>query len=144
MLRGADRPEALAALIHVVDWNQGFHLHKCVEQTKVALSQADVAPFRYQDGPVDIAAEVTRAAFESWITPELMAIGGAVDAVLATAGVAPPAIDRVFLTGGSAFVPAVRAMFAERFGAEKLSGGDELVSIASGLASMAGALANAA
>jgi hypothetical chaperone protein len=42
----------------------------------------------------------------------------------------------VFLTGGSSFVPAVRRRFAERFGASRLEGGGELVSIASGLAWM--------
>jgi hypothetical chaperone protein len=43
-------------------------------------------------------------------------------------------IDHVFLTGGSAFVPAVRRLFAERFGAGKLAGGDEFTSVATGLA----------
>ena len=31
-------------------------------------------------------------------------------------------------------VPAVRKVFADRFGADKLRGGDELTSVASGLA----------
>ena len=43
-------------------------------------------------------------------------------------------MDRVFLTGGSSFVPAVRQLFARRFGEAKLESGGELVSIASGLA----------
>ena len=38
------------------------------------------------------------------------------------------------MTGGSSFVPAVRAIFEQRFGAEKLRGGQELTSVASGLA----------
>jgi hypothetical chaperone protein len=46
-------------------------------------------------------------------------------------------VDRVFLTGGSSFVPAVRRLFAERFGEAKLESGGELVSIASGLALIA-------
>jgi hypothetical chaperone protein len=64
----------------------------------------------------------------------LAAIGAAVDAALARSGLAADDLDRVFLTGGSAFVPAVRALFAQRFGAERIEGGAELVSIASGLA----------
>jgi hypothetical chaperone protein len=40
----------------------------------------------------------------------------------------------VFLTGGSSLVPAVRAIFADRFGADKLSAGGEFISVASGLA----------
>ncbi|MEQ1784145.1 MAG: Hsp70 family protein, partial [Hyphomonadaceae bacterium] len=42
-------------------------------------------------------------------------------------------IDRVFLTGGSSFVPAVRQQFESRFGAAKIETGDQLVSIAYGL-----------
>ena len=38
------------------------------------------------------------------------------------------------LTGGTSFVPAVRRLFADRFGADKIEAGDELVSIANGLA----------
>jgi molecular chaperone DnaK (HSP70) len=38
------------------------------------------------------------------------------------------------LVGGSSFVPAVRRLFAERFGAERLRGGDELTTAAMGLA----------
>ena len=55
---------------------------------------------------------------------------------MAKAAARPADIDRVFLTGGSSFVPAVRRLFAERFGEAKLESGGELVSIASGLAYM--------
>jgi hypothetical chaperone protein len=48
------------------------------------------------------------------------------------------AIDRVFLTGGTSFVPAVREQFARRFGEAKIETGDQLVSIAYGLALIAG------
>jgi hypothetical chaperone protein len=40
----------------------------------------------------------------------------------------------VFLTGGSSFVPAVRRIFEDRFGASKLRFGGEFTSVASGLA----------
>jgi hypothetical chaperone protein len=40
------------------------------------------------------------------------------------------------MTGGSALVPAVRSLFAHKFGAEKLVGGDEFSSVAQGLALM--------
>ena len=39
----------------------------------------------------------------------------------------------MFLTGGTAFVPAVRRLFAERFGPDRVSGGGEFVSVAEGL-----------
>ena len=42
-------------------------------------------------------------------------------------------MDRVFLTGGSSFVPAVRRIFERRFGLERIEAGNEFVSIANGL-----------
>ena len=57
-----------------------------------------------------------------------------VDALVGATGVRPDAIDRVFLTGGSSFVPAVRDIFIRTFGRDKLAGGNELTSVATGLA----------
>jgi hypothetical chaperone protein len=46
-------------------------------------------------------------------------------------------VDRVFMTGGSSLVPAVRALFEDRFGAARVVAGGEFVSVAEGLALMA-------
>jgi len=132
--RLAREPEAIGALIHVIENNQGFHLHKAVERLKIALSSDERATFLYEDGPVRIEAEVSRQEFEGWIAPHVAAIAEALDHTLARSGVAPGEVDRVFMTGGTAFVPAVRREFEARFGADALRGGDELMSIASGLA----------
>ena len=70
---------------------------------------------------------------------DLKRLGATVDQALATAGVPHAAVDQVFLTGGTAFVPAVRRLFADRFGTAKLSGGGEFVSVAEGLARMGAA-----
>jgi hypothetical chaperone protein len=77
---------------------------------------------------------VTRGAFEDWISPEVARIEATVDAALTSAGVAPWQIDRVFLTGGTSLVPRIRRLFEERFGAERIASGNELTSIAHGLA----------
>ncbi|MCA9710766.1 MAG: Hsp70 family protein [Myxococcales bacterium] len=127
-------PEAIGGLIHVIENNQGFHLHKAVERLKITLSSAPEGTFEYEDGPVSIRAQVQRAQFEGWIAEQVEAIAGALDRTLSAAGVSPGQVDRVFMTGGTAFVPAVRRQFEARFGAAKLAGGDELLSIASGLA----------
>ena len=49
-------------------------------------------------------------------------------------GTAPEAVDKVFLTGGTSFVPAVRRIFSERFASDRIETGGELISIAHGLA----------
>ncbi len=132
--RASLEPEKIEAFIHVLENNQGFHLHKAVERLKIALSSDSEATFRFEDEPVEIEARVRRQDFEAWIEPCVEAIAGALDETLGRAGVSPAGVDRVFMTGGTAFVPVVRREFERRFGLEKLAGGDELMSIASGLA----------
>lgn len=132
--RFARHPERIAALMHIIAANQGFHLHKAVERVKVDLSAHEHATFTYADGPVDIRVDVARVEFERWIEPTTEAIVAGLDDTLARANVTAAEIDCVFMTGGTAFVPAVRRRFADRFGAAKLRSGDELMSIASGLA----------
>src|SRR3546814_11992865 len=45
----------------------------------------------------------------------------ALDQVFSLAGLAPAAVDQVFMTGGSSFVPALQDLFAARFGAARLA-----------------------
>ncbi len=136
----ADEPEAIAALIEIIEDNQGFHLHKSIEQLKIGLSQRERADFLYRHDELEIVSEVARADFESWIAEDVESITESLDATLASAGLSPADVDRVFMTGGTAFVPCVRERFASRFGEGKLSRGDELSSIASGLAARGGRL----
>ena len=113
--REAVEPELLDRLLKVVENDLGFVLHRATEQTKRALSDGPAARFRIDHDVLQIDAEVSRADFESWIAPELAAIARCVDGLLARAGIAPGAVDRVFLTGGSSLVPAVRRIFEARF-----------------------------
>jgi hypothetical chaperone protein len=104
---------------------------------KAALSGSDAAMLDFAHGDFALRAEIARGDFEAWIAPELGRIATAVDAALADAGLGPAAVDRVFLTGGTSLVPAVRRLFEERFGAERVIAGGEFVSVAEGLALMA-------
>ena len=137
--RGARHPERIAALMHIIATNSAFHLHKAVERVKVELSGRPSARFDFSDGEVEIHAAVKRRDFERWIAPVTTAIAACLDDTLARAGVRAEEVDCVFMTGGTAFVPVVRALFEQRFGAEKLRSGDELMSITSGLALRAAA-----
>ncbi|HVV85182.1 MAG TPA: Hsp70 family protein [Kofleriaceae bacterium] len=134
---GAIDRDAIARLLHVVEDDLGLPLHASVEAAKVALSRAGEAAFDFARPGVIIRDRIARDAFDAWIEPDLAAIDDAVTAALTTAGVAAGDIDRVFATGGSSLVPAVRGRLAARFGADRLVGGEELTSVAAGLASMA-------
>lgn len=127
-------PEKIEALIHVVREDLGYQLARAVEQTKCFLSEHEVSPFQFHDPPAVITEVLRRSLFEAWLAADLRAIGGCVDRLLTRSGVTARDIDSVFLTGGSSFVPAVRQIFAQRFGAHHLRGGGELTTVAKGLA----------
>jgi hypothetical chaperone protein len=127
-------PKKIAALLHVVEGDLGFYLHQAVQATKSALSREESNRFLFEDYSIRVEASVKRSAFERWIREELQKIRGCVDRLLAATGVAASDVDRVFLTGGSSLVPAVRHIFEERFGNERISSGSEFTSVARGLA----------
>jgi hypothetical chaperone protein len=124
--------------LRAIEDGLGYALYQAVSGAKAALSAAEETVLRFGHKDLAIERRVTRGEFESWIAPDLVRLGATIDQALRDAGLAPDAVDRVFLTGGTAFVPAVRRLFASRFGVEKLAGGGEFVSVAEGLA-LAGA-----
>jgi len=132
-------PEKIEALIAVVEGDLGYQLHQAVQKVKYELSRSASAEFTFRDGApgastVELRIPVTRVEFESWIAEELAAIEHSVDALLKSTGVTPREVDRVFLTGGSSFVPAVRQIFTRRFGEDRIRSGNEFTSVAQGLA----------
>lgn len=138
MLRAARirafEPEKIAALSELIEADLGYQLHQAVQSTKIALSSHAHAEFRFHHHEIALQASVTRAQFESWIAADLASIGQAVEEVMAASGIKDAAVNRVFLTGGSSLVPAVRRIFEHRYGADCVRTGDEFTSVASGLA----------
>jgi hypothetical chaperone protein len=136
ILRTALDQRAFEGLVHVIRNEEGFSLFQAVSRVKQALSSAASAQLTFKAGPVEIDRSVTRAEFEDWIAEDLAKIAWTADEALRIAGVRAHEITRVFMTGGSALVPAVRDVFASKFGIERLVGGDEFSSVAQGLALM--------
>jgi len=134
LARSTVDPSGIERMIRLVELELGLPLYDAVDRLKRELSAAETARFRFSGGGVELDEPVSRADFEAWIAPDLAEIAGAVDRALGAAGVPAGAVDRVFLTGGSSLVPAVRRMFADRFGEDRVATGEELTSIAHGLA----------
>ncbi len=127
-------PEKIEALQSLIEEDLGFQLHGAVQRLKYSLSQSAQAEFRFDEGGLRLRIPVTRRQFEGWIADELSAISTAVDGLLATTGVAASAVDRVFLTGGTSFVPAVERLFTSRFAPERVGRGEAFTAVAHGLA----------
>ena len=132
--RSAIDPDAIGRMIATVENELGYPLYEAVGRVKRTLSTEDHARFRFTGGGLDIASDVSRADFESWIAPDIARIEACVDDALAAAGKSVDGIDRVFLTGGSSLIPAIRRIFTSRFGEDRIADGGELTSIAHGLA----------
>jgi hypothetical chaperone protein len=132
--RSATDPAAITRMIAVIEQELGYKLYDAVGRLKRALSRDDRAHFHFAGAGLEIEADVTRAEFDLWIADDLARIDQTVDRALVDAKTGAEAIDRVFLTGGTSLTPAIRALFARRFGEEKLASGGELTSIAHGLA----------
>ncbi|NML74337.1 Hsp70 family protein [Rhizobium sp. S-51] len=134
LVRQSLEPDKLELFIDLVEHDEGYPLYQAVSATKMALSSADEAEFRFS--PLGRAGEKTvkRSEFEGWIADDLARIEDALDDVLQRTNTEAGTIDKVFLTGGTSFVPAVRRIFTERFDASRIETGGELVSIAHGLA----------
>ena len=135
--------QQLEAFIDLVEGGMSYELYQTIAKAKAILSSCDEVAFSFKVSKVNIEQRVTRADFEHWIKSDLARIGACVDQVMEKSGLALDAIDRVFLTGGSSYVPAVRQLFVERFGETRIETGDQLLSIAKGLA-MIGGSGNAA
>ncbi len=130
----ATDPAAIDRMIAVVENELGYGLYEAIGAVKRALSSQTHASFTFAGEGLSVSADVSRADFEAWIAPDLAELDDGVDRVLARAGLDAGQIDHVFLTGGSSLIPAVRALFERRFGEGRLASGDELTSIAHGLA----------
>ncbi|WP_332699216.1 Hsp70 family protein [Bosea sp. (in: a-proteobacteria)] len=137
LIRDAVEPDRLEDLMTVIEYDLGYELYRAVSATKIALSSQAETRLSFSQMGVEIDRPVSRAAFEGWIAEDVAAIEAALDEALARAGLEAGRIEAVFMTGGTSHVPAVRALFDRRFGAQRIHIGDAFRSVASGLALLA-------
>lgn len=140
----AERKAELEAFVELVEHNLGYYLYDAVDHTKRRLSDAPTAHLTFDEGALAIDADIDAVDFETWLQDDLDEIVLALDRCLGKANRMPDQIDRVFMTGGTSFVPAVREIFVDTFGADRIASGNELTSVASGLALRAAELAGEA
>jgi hypothetical chaperone protein len=130
----AEERKKIEALIYIISDNLGYELYRAVEQTKLELTKKETTTFLFEETLVNIEELVERWQFESWIQEHVDSIDSCVTRLLATCNVSAADVDSVFLTGGSSLVPLVRRMFGNKFGSDRLRSGEELTTVAKGLA----------
>jgi hypothetical chaperone protein len=127
-------PEKIVMFLDIIRNDWGFNIYRAVSDTRARLSSAATATFALRLGELNIEQEISRGDFERWIADDISRIERTVDQLLQAEGVQFDEIDSVLLAGGSSFIPAVRRVFETRFGAQRLTDGENFQSVAFGLA----------
>jgi hypothetical chaperone protein len=108
-----------------------YDFYKAIEAAKIALSDNEVVDLRYPK--LNLHVPLRRLTFESMIRPELDLVKKAIATALEEARISAKDVDRVLLTGGSAYIPAFRADLAETFGNDRLEQRDAFTAVVHGL-----------
>jgi hypothetical chaperone protein len=108
-----------------------YDFYRAIEAAKIALSSAEAAELEFS--PLGLHVTLRRSAFESMIRPELDLVREAIGRALDEARVRPSDVDRVLLTGGSAYIPAFRSDLAQTFGEDRLEQRDAFTAVVHGL-----------
>lgn len=121
-------------LITLIDNNLGYSVFRSIEQTKVTLSEAPVAPFTYSKMGIEIDETVSIEQYNQIIDRDIEKIRAYLKEFMATNNFKAEDVDSLFLTGGTSMVNAVRTLFKEMFPHIKVNSGDNFTSVAKGLA----------
>jgi hypothetical chaperone protein len=108
-----------------------YDFYKAIEAAKIALSSAEVTELRFS--PLGLNVTLRRSAFESMIRPELDLVREAIGRALDEARIEATDVERVLLTGGSAYIPAFRDDLALTFGEDRLEQRDAFTAVVHGL-----------
>ena len=139
ILHTSDNAPAIEALYDLVEENLGYRLFRAIESAKIRLSSTEATRIEFDEARIHVDESITRADFERFSQPLLEGLDACAARLLERAQVPAAAIQSVFLTGGSSQVPAVRRLFAARFGDDRLRTADAFTSVAEGLGRSAAA-----
>ena len=113
----AAHPERVEKMVEIVRHREGHRLGAAVEETKIALTDAEMAEFRFSGEAVDLATEIARAELTAALEDAVGRILTTISATLDQARIGAGQVDTLIMTGGSTLVPAIvaalRAMFPE-------------------------------
>lgn len=130
-----DDCQAIEHLENIINDNFGFFLFQAIEKAKCELSGQERTLISFTERDLRISEELGKGEFETLNMDNFQQIEACIDQVIAGSGLLPAQIDTVFLTGGTSRIPHIQALFAERFGQDKLEQQDAFTSVVHGLGS---------
>ncbi len=133
----SDQPERIHSLRTLIQRNYAYPLMREVEAAKRRLSDVVETTIDFERAGIALHERLERQEFSHIIEHMIDQMKDSMIECEQAAGVTPDSIDLVLTTGGTSLIPAVRAMLAERYGAEKLQQRETFTSVAAGLAAVA-------
>jgi hypothetical chaperone protein len=133
IVKDAREPEKIERLRKTIHRRLGHRIAFAVEDAKMALSSADVAPIPLDFLDAGLTAEATRAGFDRAIKQKTDRLYTFASKCIADAGLTPDGIDTIFFTGGSSKVPAVRDAITRAAPNARAAAGSDFLSVALGL-----------
>ncbi|HSR22346.1 MAG TPA: Hsp70 family protein, partial [Candidatus Eisenbacteria bacterium] len=104
---GGPAARTVAAILYS---GRAYGFYRAIEAAKIELSERDAAELAVDVPGAALRTTVTRAHFETAISPELEALDGVTRRALEAAGLRPADVDVVAVTGGSSQVPAFQRL----------------------------------
>lgn len=127
----AEEPNKIDRLIEVQKWGLGYSLVRSAEEAKVALSAANQFDAKVRVGKETWLAHIADHDLALAIARPMERIAALIDEALRQSGGQP---DVVFITGGSAHSPIVKALIAQALPNVPQVTGNYFGSVTSGLA----------
>ncbi len=132
--RLAQHPELVERLIAVINERNGHRLAGDVEAAKIALPDRPAFDLELDYIETGLVCPLEAGRFEKQTSTLRRKITARIEDCLSQAGIKPARINTLFLTGGTASIPSVRAACQIALPGAKVSRGDLFGSVGRGLA----------
>ncbi len=130
--------DKISRLLELIKEGLYFSFSEKIIDAKIQLSFDEVTTIDMNIFEKPFTEEITRKAFNAVIAHHTQKIKTTLDETMAMANIGYEQIDKVFLTGGSTLVPAVKNIYKEFFSEEKIVHTDVFSSVGYGLAIYSG------
>ncbi|MBW8725028.1 MAG: Hsp70 family protein [Inquilinus limosus] len=132
--RESRAPEKFDRLLRVLEGNLGHSLALRVEAAKIALGDKDPTVIDLRLVEPKLGLRAGRAVMDAAIRDAVGRLSALIRRCIQAAGLTPDGLDAVFLTGGSALLPAFRAAALAEAPAARVVEGDSFGAVGVGLA----------
>lgn len=131
LVRDAAEPEKLARLLTVHRETLGYQIVRCAEEMKIRLSEDENVDIALSMASETLSTSASRNQFAEAIANPVTKVAELVKESLAQAGKQP---DAIYMTGGSARSPILRALLESTLPGVPIVAGDYFGSVTAGLA----------